>query len=122
MLCKKCGRKLTGKQTKFCSKKCSKNFLKSEYRKRNKEKVNSYNREYRSACARRPLNRIRRTNIIEQSGNKCSNCGVGGNIFKLEVHHIKPLIKGGTHIHSNLLVLCKNCHQEWEKRMKDYWM
>jgi 5-methylcytosine-specific restriction protein A len=41
-----------------------------------------------------------------------------------EVHHIKPLSKGGTHAEENLMSLCTSCHSQitakeggrWQKR------
>ena len=48
MFCKRCDKKLTGRQISYCSEHCSKLHLKSLYRKRNREKIKKYNREYRS--------------------------------------------------------------------------
>jgi len=47
MNCIKCGKLLKGKQTKFCCERCSKNYLKAQYRKRNRNSINKYNREWR---------------------------------------------------------------------------
>lgn len=38
---------------------------------------------------------------------KCANCGSEENI---EIHHIVPLIVGGTNKKSNLVALCQDCH------------
>ena len=38
---------------------------------------------------------------------KCANCGSEENI---EIHHIVPLIVGGTNRRSNLVALCQDCH------------
>ena len=38
--------------------------------------------------------------------------------FNLEVDHIKPLVRGGSHYKSNLQVLCKICHNA--KTQKDF--
>lgn len=45
--------------------------------------------------------------IINILGKKCVGCG---STIKLELHHIKPLIKGGENTIENLQVLCKSCH------------
>ncbi len=47
--CKRCEKQLTGKQTSYCSTRCSKLHLKGLYRKRNKEKCNTYNRKWKLA-------------------------------------------------------------------------
>jgi hypothetical protein len=46
--CVRCGKKLTGKQKKYCSKQCMKSFLKSLWQKRNRDKAAQYNREWRA--------------------------------------------------------------------------
>lgn len=35
-----------------------------------------------------------------------------------EVHHIRPLSKGGTTTLANLILLCKNCHKGRHKHMR----
>lgn len=116
--CDRCGNKLNKNQQRWCSPNCSRLGLKAEYRKRNRDKINTYNREYRSNGNRRPLNKERRHKLIEERGNACENCK---NKEDLEVHHIRPLANKGTHEKRNLLVLCKKCHAKWEKRMQNYW-
>lgn len=39
---------------------------------------------------------------------RCTNSKAGG--FTLEVHHVKPLSKGGKTISANLITLCERCH------------
>lgn len=39
--------------------------------------------------------------------NECVNCG---STNELQLHHIVPLIQGGTNRLSNVVVLCSNCH------------
>lgn len=55
----------------------------------------------------------------------CEKCQQAGKLTAaVEVHHIKPLSKGGTHAEANLMALCKKCHSEitareggrWERR------
>lgn len=38
---------------------------------------------------------------------KCANCG---SVENIEIHHIVPLIVGGTNKRSNLVALCQDCH------------
>ena len=42
-------------------------------------------------------------------GGKCEKCTRKGN---LEIHHIRPVAKGGNNAPSNLVALCPNCHQD----------
>ena len=55
----------------------------------------------------------------------CEKCQQAGKLTAaVEVHHIKPLSKGGTHAEANLMALCKKCHSgitareggRWERR------
>jgi 5-methylcytosine-specific restriction endonuclease McrA len=114
--CKKCGKVLTGKQTSYCSEKCSKLFLKSLYRKRNKEKIREYNKKYKEQCKFKPIKNPGK--IIIRDGLKCQNCETPIN---LEVHHIKPLRVGGSNVGHNLITLCKKCHYDFETRLKGFW-
>lgn len=50
---------------------------------------------------------------ISQPTHCASNAKRAGKITPAEeVHHILPLSKGGTHVESNLMALCKRCHSE----------
>nr|DAQ42308.1 MAG TPA: HNH endonuclease [Caudoviricetes sp.] len=41
----------------------------------------------------------------------CEECGKRGILTPAEeVHHIKPLSRGGTHAEDNLMSLCTSCH------------
>lgn len=43
----------------------------------------------------------------------CEMCADNNKLVPAqEVHHIKPLSKGGTHAESNLMSLCTACHSE----------
>ena len=54
----------------------------------------------------------------------CQMCLESGN-RKLtpasEVHHIKPLAKGGTHDEDNLMALCSSCHSTITAREGGRW-
>ena len=47
--------------------------------------------------------------ILSRIGKGCSNCG--WNEASCDIHHIVPRSKGGTDDHTNLTVLCPNCHR-----------
>lgn len=60
-----------------------------------------------------------RKSALKHSGNKCSNCSSSEH---LEVHHIKPVSKGGKDELSNLKVLCRRCHKiSHKKRWFWFW-
>ena len=50
----------------------------------------------------------RRSSIVTNSGRECSKCH--DDDVELHVHHIVPISQGGSHLGSNLEVLCKFCH------------
>lgn len=52
----------------------------------------------------------------------CEQCEKNGKITPAEeVHHIKPLSKGGTHAEGNLMSLCTSCHSEITAREGGRW-
>ncbi|MFR3907754.1 MAG: HNH endonuclease, partial [Christensenellales bacterium] len=52
----------------------------------------------------------------------CEQCKRVGKITPAEeIHHILPLSKGGTHVESNLMALCKRCHSEITAREGGRW-
>lgn len=121
-----------GKQTSFCSKKCSKRFLKSEWQKRNREAVNAakqawrkknkdkireQNTKYRGGIA--DLRTSEKKRVKDRFENKCCRCGA---TEMLHIHHIKPRSCGGTHRVFNLLVFCSDCHNLWHKKLTDFWV
>jgi 5-methylcytosine-specific restriction endonuclease McrA len=50
-----------------------------------------------------------RLKILRRMQLSCFVCGWDKAVC--DVHHIVPKTKGGTHDHSNLTVLCPNCHR-----------
>lgn len=123
--CVKCGNEITGKSEKYCSPKCSRLYLKSVYRKNNKDKLNAYNRERRKMFPTQtnvqsivwnvPLKaKIPRLEIA-----RCIRCGTQKN---LHTHHIRPVSRGGEDTVANTTILCQSCHIEWHKVIPDfYW-
>lgn len=128
MKCIICDNPLKGKQEKYCGNPCEKRAYKlrdrkrylegkKKYREKNKDKILAYSRQYK-AQGIKSLGKKQRVMIILERGGICQRCGTKEN---LNIHHIIPLRKGGTHKKENLMVLCFPCHMEWEKRMKDFW-
>lgn len=53
-----------------------------------------------------------RKRVFERDKGKCQSRGMGGvcGAPANEVHHIIPLTRGGANSVSNLISLCKTCH------------
>ncbi|MCM1439353.1 MAG: HNH endonuclease [Roseburia sp.] len=50
----------------------------------------------------------------------CERCFSEGRCVTAElVHHIKPLSQGGTHDESNLMSLCRSCHNKIHSELGD---
>ncbi|TAL08179.1 MAG: hypothetical protein EPO02_13405 [Nitrospirae bacterium] len=112
-ICLRCGQKLSGKKKKYCSQKCSKLYLKSEYRKRNRERLNEYQRNYRRAKngGNRPPKLPAKLRNAE-----CLKCG---STEDLQLAHIKPLWAGGKH--KWIITLCRKHHFEFDSLLRDWW-
>jgi len=50
-----------------------------------------------------------RNQVLLRDGFRCQECGFK---YKLEVHHIIPRSQGGSNDPSNLITLCKKCHDK----------
>jgi hypothetical protein len=50
-----------------------------------------------------------RNAVFKHKGKRCAVCGSTEN---LEIHHVLPLIKGGTNDFNNLLVVCQEHHKQ----------
>jgi hypothetical protein len=47
--------------------------------------------------------------VLKRDQMRCQNCGsISGG---LEIHHIRPVVRGGTDDIDNLVTLCKKCHK-----------
>lgn len=60
----------------------------------------------------------RRKSVYARDKFQCQNCGAGGGpngSTELHAHHIVPKSKGGTHQRSNLVTMCKSCHNTIHK-------
>jgi len=110
--CVNCGKKLFGRQRKYCSSQCK----------------NTYNNlYYQSYLAQQLRGRKRKLELIRLKGMKCEQCGYGKNFAALEFHHSNPKTKAfQLDLRSlsnrkwetvlkeanNCLLLCSNCHAE----------
>jgi hypothetical protein len=61
--------------------------------------------------------RIRRE-VLARDRHRCRRKGCNHSRF-LEIHHIVPRSRGGTHDPTNLVTLCSNCHQLWHENGGD---
>jgi hypothetical protein len=77
-VCEVCGGKLTGKQTRFCSRVCM-----------SKEGNNVF-QNYKAQRKRAILAKLE---LVDSIGGKCSNCGYDKNIAVLCFHHRDPSLK-----------------------------
>ena len=59
---------------------------------------------------REALTPAKKRRITEAVGHKCEIRGCKSDAY--DVHHIKPVSKGGTNVGSNLLILCANHHRD----------
>ena len=113
LTCERCDTALNGKQTRWCSKYCSKLGLKSAWRKRKSEHVKAYNREWRRAKngGTRPLSwpALKRDGVCLRCDGK----------YNLQVAHVKPIGAGGNH--KNLITLCGKCHYRFDNLLREYW-
>jgi len=106
--CVKCGKKLSGKQTKFCSSSCKNNQLQS------------YNAQQAKGLQRK-------INLIRKLGGQCTICGYKKNSSALDFHHINPKDKSfaldlrslSNRTQSKIdaevckcTLVCRNCHAE----------
>lgn len=52
-----------------------------------------------------------RKEVLESHMHRCVNCHEIGGPDTLEIHHIVPVGQAGTHHQSNLVPLCRQCHE-----------
>lgn len=52
----------------------------------------------------------------------CGSCRACGSTRRLEVDHIVPWSRGGTHERSNLQALCKSCNRSKQARTMEEWL
>ncbi len=112
--CITCQSELTGKQTKFCSRKCHNQ---------------SGNAKFQNYVAQQVRGLERKIKAIKNLGGECTSCGYKNNISALEFHHLDPSLKtlaldlrafsnNSQEVLdaelANCTLLCSNCHRELE--------
>ena len=110
--CIGCGSALTGRQSKYCSRRC--------------KNANS-NSRHQSYLAQQRRGSRRKAELVRSKGGKCQCCGYGQNLAALQFHHICSAGKAfqldirslsnrsSRSIHSEAekcILLCANCHAE----------
>lgn len=48
-----------------------------------------------------------------RAGFRCQACGDPSGPLPLQLHHIKPLSRGGKDTLANTCILCADCHKTW---------
>jgi len=84
---------------------------------------NQVERSENHFCSEECNNQYRRENFtphnkVDYPTVECEHCGGGFQDSALHVHHIIPLVAGGTNGEYNLIPLCESCHAtvEWKSR------
>ena len=110
--CLVCEAKLSGRQTKFCSRRC---------------KNASTNNKHQNYVTQQQRGRERRLLLIQRKGGRCEQCGYDRNKAALAFHHLDPAAKSfpvDLRSCSNTswdalvteaqkcMLLCLNCHSE----------
>ena len=111
-ICLVCKAILTGRQTRFCSRRCKNNFT---------------NNKHQNYVAQQQRGRERRQLLIQQKNGRCDLCGYSRNQAALAFHHLEPSTKSfpidlrncsNTSMKMLLIeaekcqLLCLNCHAE----------
>ena len=60
---------------------------------------------------RTPLSLRKRFFVMKRDGFACARCGRSGHGIRLEIHHRKPFVKGGSDSLGNLETLCFDCNR-----------
>jgi 5-methylcytosine-specific restriction endonuclease McrA len=88
LICLNCGKKLVGRMTKYCSNKCSWDWL----------------------C--KHSHQHLRTKLIQERKNLCCACNQTQDSSNLILDHILPIAVGGAEFDvNNLQLLCKSCNK-----------
>lgn len=61
----------------------------------------------------------KKTEIIEQKGLRCENCGREFPRWKLELHHRHYNMEFGTETKEDLILLCEECHESMHEQLPE---
>lgn len=115
-LCIECNSELSGRQKKFCCRKCKQNW---HYKDKTRQ-PNTYHSQSIRAFRRK-------LKFVKKLGGKCKSCGYSKNLSALEFNHIDPSNKSFSLCSRKLSntnlkelekevekceLLCANCHRE----------
>ena len=90
-----------------------------EHRKQARRQYDKYERSpYVNKKYGRAWKRIRDRYVAKHP--LCERCKAEGRLTPVEeVHHVLPVSKGGTHERSNLMALCRSCHNKIHHELGD---
>lgn len=117
MYCLRCKKELEKRQTKYCSQRCSKLYLKAGYRQRHKEQIQKYNREWKKlGISGSPSD----NGYLRGHRNRNPQCAKCGSIKNVHVCHVKPRAMGGKNT-DNLITLCQTHHHQFDELLRSFW-
>lgn len=100
----------------YCSKECN-NYAKSLVTGEDHPLWEGGRDEYGYYLSKNPGSFYRnRIEVLERDGNTCQHCGYQGPSNYMDVHHIIPVRYGGSSKLSNLITLCRKCHNNADRR------
>lgn len=111
--CRNCANELTRHQKVYCSIKCYQDWG-VKYRAETDEHDLRFQVNW--TPERRDMTQTMRDKALEIKTHKCLRCGTTD---KAEVHHIRPKNRDGSSDISNLMILCRECHDLWHKVFPD---
>lgn len=66
-----------------------------------------------------PIDSATRRAVYARDGRACRKCS---RRDALDMHHIQPVVEGGTNEPENLIALCRKCHSEWHHVVRPFGM
>jgi len=108
-LCDVCGTQITdNRRTHTCSNKCTE----IKYKRIHDSELKSSTRGI--------FWHSYRFEALKRDNFSCQECGVKRRDQELDVHHIRPLSRGGTNELDNLITLCKECHKNKHRKYEGH--
>lgn len=99
----------------YCSKECD-NYAKSLVTGEDHPLWKGGRDEYGYFLSKNPGSFYRnRVEVLERDDNTCQYCGYQGPSNYMDVHHIIPVRYGGSSKLSNLITLCRKCHNNADR-------